>query len=252
MDPSEFEPWQKVKEQYNWPDAWLTGPLPEGCEECGCHAALREVRAEWQQMVEPRKCEKCKRVMCSHTVMEHAQSYWVCDGCPTGGACGRRRLADKPEAKPETQRKEGKSALMASLKIRIVEKQGLKNRSIKRALVSQLHNLADGLNAIPDAELLNLKFPFSVDGEPAGEWRVDRLAEGEESYTDKRIKAMEKRIDSDRTWLVSCPWCGETMNGREISSQMSHLITCGDQRIAEAEMEGECKGQQRKAEEGYR
>jgi hypothetical protein len=39
----------------------------------------------------------------------------------------------------------------------------------------------------------------------------------------------------ERGFLISCPWCGLATRGEPVSKQVSHLIECGDKRVADRE-----------------
>jgi hypothetical protein len=49
------------------------------------------------------------------------------------------------------------------------------------------------------------------------------------------LSEQEARIILDRGFLISCPYCGEQMEKRGVSMQISHIIKCADNRIEEKE-----------------
>lgn len=44
----------------------------------------------------------------------------------------------------------------------------------------------------------------------------------------ERITTLETTLSMARDYLVSCPWCGEKMEGRAVSRQIQHLMAHGD------------------------
>jgi len=62
------------------------------------------------------------------------------------------------------------------------------------------------------------------------------------THIDYLVAAVEQRdaasreqaFEHERSYLISCPWCGEQMGGRAVSQQFMHVIHCGDKRIAES------------------